>query len=77
MMSPSNVWWMNPTVLDATMQTRGANFVRGAGNFVEDLYDAVGERLHLPIGRLPHAYVVGRDVGITPGKVVYATICSS
>ncbi|MEK7319851.1 MAG: alpha/beta fold hydrolase [Pseudomonadota bacterium] len=71
MMSPSNVWWMNPTVLDATMQTRGANFVRGAGNFVEDLYDAVGERLHLPIGRLPHAYVVGRDVGITPGKVVY------
>jgi len=71
LVSPNNVWWMNPTVLGATSRTLGANFVRGASHLLEDLRDTAGERLHEPARRRRPAFVVGRDVAITPGRVVY------
>jgi len=67
MYSPSNFIATNPEVLQATQREGGANLVRGWTNFVEDWQWAVG-------GRRPRGsdeYVVGRDVAITPGKVVY------
>ena len=64
--SPSNSPWTNPEVLRRTLAEWGGNFVRGAANFVEDWDRALGKRA---VGA--EAFRVGRDVAVTPGKVVY------
>jgi polyhydroxyalkanoate synthase len=64
--SPSNFPWSNPEVLNAAREQGGMNFVQGAANFVEDLRrELLGEP---PAGR--EAFVPGRDVAVTPGRVV-------
>ena len=65
--SPSNFPWSNPEVLAATAAQRGANLARGARLFAEDwqrLLTGAG-----PTGT--EAFVPGKSVAITPGKVVY------
>jgi polyhydroxyalkanoate synthase len=65
--SPSNIPFANPEVIDKTIETGGANFVQGFQNFAEDLS-------RLMTGRPPvgvENFVVGHDVAITPGKVVF------
>ncbi|SDD82362.1 polyhydroxyalkanoate synthase [Cupriavidus sp. YR651] len=69
--SPSNVWWMNPAVLHAAVKTRGGNFLRGLGHWLEDCRNLAGEVGHEPVAERPLAYVPGRDVAITPGKVIF------
>ncbi len=65
--SPSNFLATNPDVLKRTVETGGMNLVRGAQNFLEDWQRAVsGGR---PGGA--ETFVPGRDVAVTPGKVVY------
>ena len=67
MMSPSNVPALNPEVLQTTLEEQGANLRRGGEYFIDDLRRAVsGEK---PAGA--EAFQVGRDVAITPGKVVF------
>lgn len=67
MWSPVNFPWTNPEVLQATVRTGGANLWRGAMNFLEDARrQALDEP---PFGT--EAFEVGKDVAITPGKVVY------
>ncbi len=66
MFSPSNFVATNPEVLNQTLLDGGMNFVRGAGNFIEDMDRAMGGRR--PVGA--EDFQVGRDVAITPGKVV-------
>ncbi|WP_420411328.1 PHA/PHB synthase family protein [Roseibium sp.] len=66
-LSPSNVPWMNPEVMETARTHCGANFVKGFGNFLEDM------RL-LADGGLPPGngdFRPGKEVAITPGKVVY------
>jgi polyhydroxyalkanoate synthase len=65
--SPSNFLWTNPEVLRVTLEEGGANFQRGFQNFVEDVERAVLERK--PVGT--EQFKVGRDVAVTPGKVIY------
>ncbi len=65
--SPSNFPWSNPEILSATLAEGGQNFVRGALNFIEDWERAVAGRR--PVGT--EDFVVGRDVAVTPGKVIY------
>ena len=66
MFSPGNFLPTNPVVLRQTQASGGMNLVRGAIHAVEDF-----ERL---VGGAPPAcaedFVVGRDVAVTPGKVV-------
>ena len=67
MVSPSNFVLTNPVVLRKTLQQGGMNLVRGAQNFIEDW-----ERL--ASGKKPagaERYAVGRNIAVTPGKVVY------
>ncbi len=65
--SPSNYLLTNPEVLQRTMEEGGQNLVRGMQNFWEDWQRAAsGKR---PPGT--EQYKVGRDVAVTPGKVVY------
>jgi poly[(R)-3-hydroxyalkanoate] polymerase subunit PhaC len=65
--SPSNFPLTNPEVLGRTVEKGGANLVSGLQNLAEDWERAVsGKR---PVGT--EKFAVGRNVAITPGKVVY------
>lgn len=66
MYSPSNYAWLNPEVLRATVRQGGFNFVKGFYNCAEDLVGAA-------TGGKQGAghFVVGENVAITPGKVVF------
>ncbi|MCP5152995.1 MAG: polyhydroxyalkanoic acid synthase [Ectothiorhodospiraceae bacterium] len=65
--SPSNFAWTNPEVAAATVRERGANLARGARFLAEDVQRSLGGAAGPP----DDAFVVGRDVAVTPGKVVY------
>ena len=67
MMSPANFLATNPELLKHTMQQGGTNLVRGAHNAVEDWEHSIAGKK--PVGT--EAFEVGRDVAITPGKVIY------
>jgi polyhydroxyalkanoate synthase subunit PhaC len=67
LVSPSNFVLTNPEVLRQTLAEGGQNFVRGALHFVEDWERAIAGRK--PVGT--EEFQVGRDVAVTPGKVVY------
>lgn len=65
--SPSNNPFANPEVIERTFETGGVNFIHGFQNWIEDVGRLVSGQA--PVGS--EKFVVGRDVGITPGKVVY------
>ncbi|HEX4884955.1 MAG TPA: alpha/beta fold hydrolase [Casimicrobiaceae bacterium] len=65
--SPSNHFLTNPEVLARTMAEGGLNLWRGAHNLAEDWARQLGGGK--PVGS--EAFVVGRDVAVTPGKVVF------
>ncbi|HVO88482.1 MAG TPA: alpha/beta fold hydrolase [Casimicrobiaceae bacterium] len=65
--SPSNFIATNPLVLRRTMNSGGTNLLQGFENFVEDWDAKIGGRK--PVG--VDAFRVGREVAVTPGKVVY------
>ncbi len=66
---PANFFALNPEVLEATAAQNGENLVRGLEMMLEDI-----ERGH---GRLlirqtdMEAFKVGRDMAVTPGKVIW------
>lgn len=65
--SPANNPLTNPEVLARTTRTGGMNFVQGWQNWLEDnSRKATGQP---PVGA--EDFVPGRDVAVTPGKVVY------
>ena len=64
--SPGNQLATNPVVLQRTLQQGGANLLRGALNAADDLQRLAADQG--PAG--VEDFVVGRDVAITPGKVV-------
>ena len=65
--SPSNNPLTNPEVIGKTVTTAGMNFVQGFNNWLEDVTRLADGRL--PVGA--EEFVVGRDVAVTPGKVVF------
>lgn len=71
MLSPANCWWLNPQVLRAMANTGGGNFVDGARNWLEDQHDLLAGTVPGTSRRRGAPGCVGRDVAITPGKVVY------
>jgi len=65
--SPANWPFTHPTILQATAAEGGQNLLRGSMNFVEDWQRVfAGQR---PVGA--DKFVPGREVAVTPGKVVY------
>ena len=65
--SPSNSLWTNPDVLRKSLEQGGMNLFRGAQNFIEDWERLVGGRKAAGT----EAFEVGKDLAVTPGKVVY------
>lgn len=65
--SPSNFVMSNPEVLRYTIACGGSNLVRGALNWQHDVIDLWSQRK--PRGT--QAFLPGKDVAVTPGKVIY------
>ena len=68
-MAPSNFALSNPEVIAATTGSKGRNLVAGARNFWSDL-DIKHGRLKISMSDMG-AFKVGRDLAVTPGKVIY------
>ena len=65
--SPANFAMTNPEVLRRTLAEGGQNFARGLTYLIEDWERAIAGRK--PAGT--EAFRVGREVAVTPGKVIY------
>ena len=66
MCSPANSPATHPLVLQRTLVSGGANLLQGACNWIEDVQRS---RDHLP-PKGAEAFLPGREVALTPGKVV-------
>lgn len=66
-LAPANWLPTNPVVLQETARTGGANLLQGARNLVEDM-SALVTGADDPTQQ---RFVVGRNVAVTPGKVVF------
>ncbi|MEN2988073.1 alpha/beta fold hydrolase [Tistrella sp. BH-R2-4] len=65
--SPSNLPMTNPEVIERTMAEGGANLVRGAVHFWDDMWRQMSGAG--PAG--VEDFAVGRNMGVTPGEVVF------
>ncbi|WP_133366564.1 PHA/PHB synthase family protein [Qipengyuania sediminis] len=65
--SPANIPFLNPIVIERTLETRGENLVKGMEHLLADLKR----------GQLTHAdgsgFVLGETIASTPGKVIHET----
>jgi len=68
-LSPANFAISNPEVLKATVESKGANLVKGMKNLVGDLVEGKGQ---LKISMVDKSqFELGKNIANTPGKVVY------
>jgi polyhydroxyalkanoate synthase len=65
--SPANFLHTNPELLNKTVAESGQNLVRGLKNWLEDAERALNGRRSAK----PSQFKVGKDVAVTPGKVVF------
>ncbi|MEX0732224.1 MAG: class I poly(R)-hydroxyalkanoic acid synthase [Aquisalimonadaceae bacterium] len=70
-LSPTNFVATNPEVLEKTLETKGHNLLKGLKNLLEDL-SMVDGKLHIRMTDT-EAFEVGKNLAVTPGKVVYQT----
>ncbi len=64
-LSPSNFPLTNPVVWQEALHTGGSSLLQGMQNLLADIQQ--GRVSQVPEG----AFVVGKDLAVTPGKVVY------
>ena len=68
-MSPTNTLVGNPAALAKTMETGGSNLVKGFKSFLDDMANNGG----LPKQVDDSQFEVGRNMAVTPGKIVLRT----
>ena len=68
--APSNMWWSNPEVLDATLQQRGQNLLKGLDHLLADMSGQNGDKPRISIAK-KQAFAVGENLAMTPGSVVF------
>jgi polyhydroxyalkanoate synthase len=66
-MAPSNFAATNPVVLERAMATKGESLLKGLEHMLDDV--SKGQLTHTD----PEAFEVGRNIAVTPGKVVRRT----
>jgi polyhydroxyalkanoate synthase subunit PhaC len=67
--SPSNFLLTNPQVMKATLESNGANLVRGLQHFLDDI-DRGGGKLRISMTD-EQAFHLGENIAATEGQVVY------
>ena len=65
--SPSNMPWLNPVIIERTIADGGSNLVRGMSNLMEDFLAAVAMEPPSPAD----GFRVGEDIAATPGEVIF------
>lgn len=71
-LAPSNWLWTNPEVLRTARETGGESLRKGLQFFLQDLQEELQARADTPVEDMkPLEYAVGKDVAVTPGKVVF------
>ncbi|MDU7587070.1 MAG: alpha/beta fold hydrolase, partial [Acidovorax sp.] len=71
-LSPSNWAATNPEVLRAAQASHGRTLREGMHFFLQDLREQMSARADTPAEDLaPLPFAVGKDVAVTPGKVVF------
>ena len=68
-MNPANFFALNPEVLEATVEQKGENLVRGLKMMLEDLERGKGKLLIRQTDM--EAFEVGRSTAVSPGAVVW------
>ncbi len=66
-LAPTNFVVGNPAVIKRALETGGLSLAKGARNFVHDLLTNQGA----PRQVIPGAHTVGKDMAVSPGKVVF------
>ena len=66
-LAPTNFILGNPAVIKKAVETGGLSLAKGARNFVHDLLTNQGA----PRQVTPGVHAVGKDMAVTPGKVVF------
>jgi polyhydroxyalkanoate synthase len=66
-MAPSNFALTNPLVMERALETKGESLLKGLENMLRDL--GKGQLTHTD----PDAFEVGRNIAMTPGKVLHRT----
>ena len=64
-LSPANFPLTNPVVIERTLESKGENLVKGVEHLLADLRK--GQLTHTD----PDAFELGRNIAVTPGKVVH------
>lgn len=64
--APSNIPWLNPTVLKEAIDTGGVSLAKGFANFVNDLIENGGMPRQVDASQ----FELGRELAATPGRVV-------
>jgi polyhydroxyalkanoate synthase len=65
LMSPTNFFWLNPQAMARCVETKGGSVQEGLKNFMRDVADKNIKMVE------PDAYVVGKDLATTAGKVIF------
>ncbi|WOE76687.1 PHA/PHB synthase family protein [Alterisphingorhabdus coralli] len=65
--APSNFALTNPAVIKKTIETKGQNLLTGLEHMLRDIRN--GQMTHTD----PNAFELGRNIAVTPGKVVHET----
>ncbi len=65
MVAPTNFFWLNPVAVERFVTTSGESLARGFQNFMRDVKARNIQMVN------PEAFVVGKDLATTPGKVVF------
>ncbi|MEO5834194.1 MAG: alpha/beta fold hydrolase, partial [Nakamurella sp.] len=66
-MAPTNFPGTNPAVLKRAIETNGQSLVKGLQNMIDDIQHNDGQPRQVATG----VHEIGRNLGITPGKVVF------
>lgn len=69
-LSPENFLLTNPQLLNATLHNNGLNLLQGLRNFLQDIQTQGINLWTLPLSD-SSTYQVGKNLAVTPGKVVY------
>lgn len=66
-MSPSNIPWLNPVIIERTIKEGGGNLARGMEHFLDDSFRLLASE---PL-QTSNSFQVGKDIAVTPGEVVF------